>query len=329
MDMQRFHWPTTEGQSRQEFRTYRTQNYQSYRNIEGPVLQHPKFESNHNEKSEIMHFQLRNLIRATSKNCVYYSAAEVIKHWNPVTRDSEDVVDFLQVGSGDSRVCTLDAKENVLIAGGFSGDYVIKTPTELHQGILTHSQNGITNHMQLLRHRTGAFVCNISSNDGFLRIIDVHQMRTLHQFPTPWALNCTASSPDTHLCVCVGDSQESLVISTDTGETLHRMEGHVDYSFSYKTMRLYDTRNLNKTLHVQEGHMGAIRSLTFSESNILSCAEALDYVHLYDPVTTRSQTIDFFGEIAGTCFDLSGDYLWISIADGPVPCLLEFVRPNT
>jgi hypothetical protein len=67
---------------------------------------------------------------------------------------------MVREGFGTVRICTIDAKENVVIAGGFNGDYVCRVlhrgkPDYKKLGNITEDSNGITNHMQLIRNRTG------------------------------------------------------------------------------------------------------------------------------------------------------------------------------
>lgn len=132
---------------------------------------------------------------------------------------------------------------------------------------------------------------------------------------------------------------------------LATLTGHIDYSFACAwspdgrllatgnqdmTTRLYDTRNLSRTLAVLPAIMGAVRSIRFSDdSRFMAFAEPADFVHVVDlqrvPLdgrpkhewpddAYRTQVVDFFGEIAGISFTPGGtgnggDGLFIGIAD--------------
>ncbi|CAG8694403.1 11558_t:CDS:2, partial [Acaulospora morrowiae] len=121
------------------------------------------------------------------------------------------------------------------------------------------------------------------------------------------------------------------------------LKGHIDFSFACcwspdgniiatgnqdKTTRLYDTRNMSKTLNVLGAKMGAVRSLHFSEDGrYLAMAEPADFVHIFDAHTfERSQVIDLFGEIAGVSFTPDADGLYIANADENYGCILEYER---
>ncbi|KAI8841199.1 WD40-repeat-containing domain protein [Chytriomyces cf. hyalinus JEL632] len=126
------------------------------------------------------------------------------------------------------------------------------------------------------------------------------------------------------------------------------------------TTRVYDMRNPSKSLVVLPATMGAIRSLRFTEDGaFLAASEPCDFVHIYDfhgttqnipytnsklphaskeqqkepsagPLGTdafRSQTIDFFGEVAGISFTPEdGNMLYIGVSDHRYGSILEFER---
>lgn len=74
--------------------------------------------------------------------------------------------------------------------------------------------------------------------------------------------------------------------------------------------------------------MATIRSLSFSQKGVLAIAEDADFVHLFNPQTNAFQTIDFFGEIGGVCFDSGGDTLFISCADDTYGGIIEFISSD-
>ena len=298
------------------------------------------------------------VVASPCKNTVYYSTIEHVQCWNPITKTSYTALNLFEMGLGASRICSLDALDDILIVGGclfnagFHGEYILKTNQAYH-GKVTQDINGITNHLHLLKnnHRGILFnqdyECLISSNDGHLRTLDIQTMKITADFITPWPVNCTKSNPDNRLACIVGDSKDSFVVSLNTGEGLGVnivmaiLEGHADYSFACawspcgkyiatgsqdKTTRLYDARNLSQPLRVYESQMASVRSLQFSDQGCLALAEAADYVHLIDPLGDVIQTIGIFGEIAGISFDASGDTFWISNADDAYGCLIEFIK---
>ena len=151
------------------------------------------------------------------------------------------------------------------------------------------------------------------------------------------------------MCV-VGDDPASLIINSDSGEVLHTLQGHTDYSFSTDwsscglyiatgnqdlTTRLYDIRSLSKPLLVLPSELAAVRSLKFnSTGTLLALAESIDYVRLLDTkCSTQSentvlQSIDFFGEVAGISWSPDDQFLYIGTADNTYGSVLEFEKKS-
>ncbi|WVY94071.1 hypothetical protein V8G54_033159 [Vigna mungo] len=140
----------------------------------------------------------------------------------------------------------------------------------------------------------------------------------------------TSLSPDGKLLVIVGDNPEALLVDSQTGKTITPLHGHLDFSFASawhpngqifatgnqdKTCRVWDVRNLSKSVAVLKGNLGAIRSIRFtSDGQFMAMAEPADFVHVYDAKHgfEKEQEIDFFGEISGviTFHWCLGPHLW-------------------
>lgn len=127
------------------------------------------------------------------------------------------------------------------------------------------------------------------------------------------------------------------------------MTGHLDYSYACSwspngrwiatgnqdnTTRIYDVRNLAKTLHVVPSTMDCPRSISFSSNGkYLAIAESSDYVHILQvrgrdghscPPFQRCQTIDFFSDIGGISFTPQSDSFFIGCSDNDYGCIMEF-----
>jgi len=300
------------------------------------------------EKCSIVHFQLRNLLWAPNKNEVFYTYKNQVRSWCPQLRTSERVLDLSKDGS-TIKASTMGCKNDVLVVGGHSGEYALKRldePNATEQwGIITSDASGITNHIDLVHDRNGAFQALISSNDNRARLMDINTLKMNRTFEFPWPVNCSALSGDKRLLCAVGDDTDTIIADAQTGKVINRLHGHIDYSFACcwspddrylatgnqdKTTRIYDIRNMSESLHVLRANIGAIRSLHFSnDGRHLAAAEPLDFVHIYDAITfEQSQVIDFFGEIAGVSFTPDNHSLFIANADERVGSIMEFERIN-
>ncbi|CAK7323886.1 unnamed protein product [Dovyalis caffra] len=63
-----------------------------------------------------------------------------------------------------------------------------------------------------------------------------------------------------------------------------------------KTCRIWDVRNLSKSLAVLKGNLGAIRSIRYESDGLyMAMAEPADFVHVYDAKNGygKEQEIDF------------------------------------
>ncbi|GAU44632.1 hypothetical protein TSUD_379110 [Trifolium subterraneum] len=154
----------------------------------------------------------------------------------------------------------------------------------------------------------------------------------------------TSLSPNGKLLAIVGDNPDGLLVDSQTGKTIAPLCGHLDYSFASawhpdgfifatgnqdKTCRIWDARNLSKSVAVLKGNLGAIRSIRFtSDGRYMAMAEPADFVHVYDAKQgfEKEQQIDFFGEVSGVSFSPDTESLFIGVWDRTYGSLLQFNR---
>lgn len=300
--------------------------------------------------STVVHFQLRNLLWATSANDVYVMLDNAINHWSPLTREVTRVLSLSGISpSGRIQVATTTAGCGLLAAGGFTGELAVQslcTKQAMTMERITDDENGITNGLEAFMSRSGGTNIMASNNDSMLRVFDAGtaSLKCISKVGFPWAVNYASVQPGGGtLTAVVGDSPEARLLDWSTGKPVAALQGHYDYSFAVawhpdgrliatgnqdSSARVWDVRMVGGgSVAVLRARMGAIRSLRFSPSGgYLAMAEPADFVTLFDVASgfQEAQEIDLFGEVAGISFSPDSERLFISIADLTYSSLLEF-----
>ncbi|XP_019053780.1 PREDICTED: uncharacterized WD repeat-containing protein C2A9.03-like isoform X2 [Nelumbo nucifera] len=303
---------------------------------------------------------LRNLLWATSKHDVYLMHNYSVMHWSPLLKRGKEVLNVAgpivstvkQTGSlaqslSRVQISTMAVKDNLLVAGGLRGELICKylnRPGVAFCTKLTSDDSAITNAVDIYRSCNGLTRLMTANNDAQVRVFDTESFACLNLFSFSWSVNNTSVSPDGKLFAVLGDSADCLIADTQSGKVVGNLKGHLDYSFTSAwhpdgmilatgnqdtTCRLWDVRNLSKSLAVLEGRMGAIRTVKFtSDGRFMSMAEPADFVHIYDARSgyCKAQEIDLFGEIAGMSFSPDTEALLVGVADRTYGSLLEFNR---
>ncbi|KAK9793719.1 hypothetical protein WJX73_009911 [Symbiochloris irregularis] len=311
-------------------------------------------------RTSIVHFQLRNLVWASSKHDVYFIHNNCLKHWSAVTNQMTKVLDASGLSppatedrltaAGRMQISTCCVQGPMCALGGFSGELVVRN-LDLGRGEdravqstrLTESENGITNGIEMFEGRSGASCVMSSNNDALVRVLDTATFQTLSKWELPWAVNWSTIRPtDRGLVACVGDHPHTLLLDANSGAVAHTLDGHVDYSFAAAwhpggnllatgnqdtTMCIWDMRQLSKPQALLKGSMAAVRSIRFSaDGRYCAAAEAGDFVHILDVASgfRKCQEIDLFGEVAGVAFSPDASTMFIGIADVTYSSMLQY-----
>ncbi|KDP37891.1 hypothetical protein JCGZ_05773 [Jatropha curcas] len=314
-------------------------------------------------KPTILHFQLRNLVWATTKHDVYLMSNYSVMHWSSLSSNLSEVINFaghvapnekhagsLLEGFTQTQISTLAVKDNFLVAGGFQGELTCKHLDK--EGIsfctrTTYDDNAITNAIEIYDSLRGGIHFIASNNDCGVREYDMEKFQLLNHFRFSWPVNHTSLSPDGRLIAVVGDHLDGLLVDAQNGKTVATVKGHLDYSFASawhpdghvfatgnqdKTCRVWDIRNLSSPISVLKGNLGAVRSIRFSsDGEFMVVAEPADFVHVYSTRADykRRQEIDFFGEISGVALSPDDESLYIGIWDRTYASLLQYNRRHT
>ncbi|MFS7989111.1 putative transcription factor WD40-like family [Helianthus anomalus] len=316
------------------------------------------FYNSRSVKPTFLHFQLRNMIWATSKHDVYVVSNDSIMHWSSLSQNLTEILDFSGhvaptekhegswlEGFTQTRISTLAVKDNFLVAGGSDGELVCKKLDQ--QGVsfctrIIYEDIALTTGIEIYDAMSGGKHFITSNNDCGVRVYDMDGFQLVNHFRFPWPVNHTSLSPDRKLIAVVGDHLDGLLVDSSSGKRAATVEGHLDYSFASawhpdgrifatgnqdKTCRLWDIRNLATPVSVLKGNMAAIRSVRFSsDGQFLVAAEAVDFVHVYNAKLNyeKRQEIDFFGEVSGVSLSPDDETLYIGVWDPSYSSLLQF-----
>lgn len=371
-DFQGINWAGI-GIYKDEARDVRLKTYQHHTNV-GDSLEKksmiaqmknlPKFanyfrfgQMNRSFKTRQIHFQLRHMISATSKNAVFLACGDKIQCANPERDDQQCIMDFSKPClDNDVRpmqmVSTLTADNDLVVAGGYEGEYAFKSllvnaESPYTSGIITRDQNGSTNHVHtFLDRRSGLPQAVFANNDRHVRILDCNTNRFVGVHDIGWAVNCSATSPDSRLRLIIGDDTSPWVVEAETGTRIKKLPNHKDYGFACawsqnglhmatgnqdEIVQIWDARNWDKPIHILTTDMAGVRTLEFSPLGegkpVLALAEPADFVSIVDAeLFHERQRFDFFGEIGGIGFTPDGSKFFVANTDSKFGGLLEFDR---
>ena len=310
------------------------------------------------QKPVFGHFQLRHLISASSKNAVFYPGNTEVLCLNPETGEQDGVICFDQdrpefMGIAMRGVATLTATHDVLLVGGFEGQYAMKSLLSGNDNVYTKGrittsvEDGSTNHIHtILARHSGLPQAVFCSNDSHVRTLDCNTNQLVMSRNTGWPVNCSATSPDGRLRLLVGDNLEPWIIDADSGQRLITLPNHKDYGFACDwapdgvhvasgnqdgIVQVFDCRNWVRPVQVLAGELAGVHTLRFSPlgsgKRVLAMAEPADYISLVDAQTFQSQQrFHCLGEIGGLTFTPDGSKLFVANTDPDFGGILEFDR---
>jgi hypothetical protein len=165
--------------TRETYRQTRLEQYKNYENVPNSgessgkdcmatqkgALFYDFWRNTRSIKSSILHFQLRNLVWATSKHDVYLMSQYLVSHYSTLTSGKHDVLNVqghvspsekhpgsLLEGFTKTQVSTLAVRDKFLVAGGFQGELICKhldRPGVSFCSRTTYDDNAITNAIEI------------------------------------------------------------------------------------------------------------------------------------------------------------------------------------
>ncbi|KAJ2723060.1 hypothetical protein GGI07_002887 [Coemansia sp. Benny D115] len=284
-------------------------------------------------KSQINHFQLRDLVWATSSYDVYFWHADGAQRWNPWLREIECVMERRRMPQSFD-VSAFCADAGMAFAGNYRGKLCATSLWAQDKRVAeVKLAAGIINHVSPNSFHGNVLVAH---NSGYLYGVDAHTMLPSVLRRLEWAVNSCAQAPNGSSLQCVvGDSTSGLLLDSRAPASAAPagvLEGHYDYSFSCAfspdgrfvatgcqdmAARVYDVRYARGPLVALCGNLGAMRSVRFSPcGRFLMGAEPADYVHLWDTQGfEHAQEIALMGEISGAAFSPDSGCLFVGVSD--------------
>lgn len=276
--------------------------------------------------------------------------------WNPIARFNQTRISFPPLVGAHSRISTICATPDLLIAGGFYGELVMRSTVFLseqeeeqavdifHIRRLTNDDNGITNHITTY-HPEIREKFLISSNDHYVRLYDAQEDNIIPLIKRPIPINAAKMCPNGKMLALASDQEIVEIVDPKSEQVVKTLAGHIGFSFSTDwhsdgnilavgnedhTCRIYDVR-IDRCLHVLGSHMSPVRCVKFSpDMQALAVMEESDFVTFYDVPRNceYSTTLDFFGETSGLDFAMEGRFCYFGCAEPGLGGVIELQRPQ-
>ena len=308
-------------------------------------------------KARFGHFQLRNVIAIPSRNSIFFASSSGVCCFDPTFDTGKCVIDFTKLSlkrdiSLPRRITALAAGDGVVIVGGYDGEYAMKSWCSggddiFTSGRITDSRDGITNHIHTFpNRRSGVPQAVFCSNDDKVRILDCQTDTFIREHQFPFAVNCSATSPDARLRLLIGDYGYPWVVDAETGKQLLQLGKRQEYGFTCDwspsgihlatghengMVQIWDVRKWDDPLQIIDKEAGGAKSMHFSPIGggrpVLLIAKTADIINVVDAVTFKTtQKFDFFGQIGGIRFVPDGSAFFVANADRWFGGFMEFER---
>ena len=301
-----------------------------------------KFVMSHNIYSKESHRQLRNLVHCTSPENVYINTSlNKLCKYDPIRRKTEEIA------SPKFRTISFHVLGEDIVIGGFQGQLMMVDTSKNIKFVRTLSEDlsRSTNCVKLFMEQ-GTLRILACSNDKKVRIISPDIETPESTFELGFSVNYGSVSQDRKKIALCLDSPEDLVIDRNTGEVLHRLNGHVGNGFSAdwdpsnefylatanedETVMIWDIRQGSELtpLNILHSTAGFAYKVQYSRNGkYLAFSEINDFLNIFDKREFKErQVIDYFGSITGFTFSESCREdlrIFLGVADSTFHSLIE------
>ncbi|KAJ2863225.1 hypothetical protein GGI22_002009, partial [Coemansia erecta] len=290
-------------------------------------------------RSQIGHFQHRDMLWATSSYDVFFCHSGSVYCWNPWQRMARRSVLGRSQMPKAFKVRSMCVDSGVVFVGDGKGDYCVKalrvdTGSVATGSLVAGAVEDAVNHASPATTRSGVPYIVCAHDSGAVRRLDVSNLSVTGSTVFGWPVHCSSLVQDGTLQCVVGDSADALLIDPrcGSGDSVARLTGHQDYSFACSfspdgrlvatgsqdtSIRVYDVRRPQQTLATLCGYIGAMHVVRFSDcGKFLLGMESADYVHVYDAQSfAKAQVVSFMGETAGATFSPDSNCLFLAVSD--------------
>ncbi len=313
-----------------------------------------------------MGHERRHMVAYMGRNQIFYGTRSKVMVKDP--HFGTQVILNMKLGYDASpsnfngvQISTIAAAHNVVIAGGYHGEYGMRCFPELGLTEMTRhdgpAMDGVISHIDIFPTRSSdspraLFVSRGRGGPDQYRLLDCSTDTLSKVVSVAMGWNCTAQSPDRLLRVCVGPNKDVLILEADSFKPIRLLKGHFDsihacawsddgYTVATgsqdKLVKIWDARKWSDSngnsmsLATIAAKMASVRSLKFSPvgsgPRVLMAAEEADVVSLIDARTWKSkQTFEVVGDIGGADFSDDGQRMAVGVHDDLRGGVMEFER---
>ena len=294
---------------------------------------------------EYTHIQLRKEIKFISDSELIFYTSGCFSILNIVTKklsslmlfDEDDLVFVTSIISYDAY---RDSKENkiYLITGHYNSTIKyrifdidttkVRKYKEVYKDVILlydDSDKILINFVQFTS-KDQIFFADNSNKCGIYSLKEKKYIST-YEYTLP--INYFCFIEKYNLVVAVGDFSEVLLFDLNSHTKIGEMKGHKDHGFVCKfngdytvatgnqdiQCKLWDVRKIdgNSCYKTLSGLINSIGNLDFIERNLMAFYENTDFIHIYDIEKNRQQTLDFFGDVPGSCVHRPTKKLYVGV----------------
>ena len=294
----------------------------------------------------ILHFQLRKNLRQL-KNELFYSKKFGVESFDLITHKKQTIYYFGERSSG-TEIIEFDIKQierdYLIVLGRVDSvlqiskinydDYakekrkkqVNNTPPFASTVNITYpGEKDLVNYVKFISNNR----LFTTSNDCSFRIHDLNDSnKVTYQIKNDSPINHCDFLEDKNLLICVGDSIYTDIFDIRERKKIHHLNENYDFGVAVRSnpynnnlfatgnqdqsCKIWDIRNLNKSLYTLYGKIEAIGDLAWIDKSKVCYGEDALYFYIYDMFDNKQQNFTYLGYLNGIVHDKKRDMIYIA-----------------